>query len=161
MDLIVEAFTKMPDKALIVIGDGPDREKIEALAKHSVNIRMLGYQSNDVLKEYMQRAKAFVFAAEEDFGITPVEAQACGTPVIAFGKGGVLETVIDGETGLFFDKQTVPSLCEAIQRFEQVSEQLTPLACRRSAERFSEQVFHQACSAVIRSHIKTTEGSDG
>ncbi|MGE4530468.1 MAG: glycosyltransferase family 4 protein, partial [Acidithiobacillus sp.] len=91
MDLIVDAFSNMPDKRLVVIGDGPDMKKIRS--KAGANIQFLGYQPFDVLRDYMQRAKAFVFAAEEDFGITPVEAQACGTPVIAYGRGGALETV--------------------------------------------------------------------
>ncbi|MFH7098068.1 glycosyltransferase, partial [Klebsiella pneumoniae] len=90
MDLIVEAFSQMPDKKLVVIGDGSEMSKIKA--KASSNIELLGYQPNSVMQEYMQKAKGFVFAAEEDFGITPVEAQACGTPGIAFGKGGALET---------------------------------------------------------------------
>lgn len=90
MDLIVEAFANMPDKKLVVIGDGSEMPKIKK--KAAANIEILGYQPDQVLHDYMRRAKAFVFAAEEDFGITPVEAQACGTPVIAYGKGGVLET---------------------------------------------------------------------
>jgi glycosyltransferase involved in cell wall biosynthesis len=85
IDLIVEAFSKMPEKKLVVIGDGPEMSKIRKIA--GANIEILGFQPNDVMEEYMMDAKAFVFAAEEDFGITPVEAQACGTPVIAFGKG--------------------------------------------------------------------------
>ncbi len=89
--LIIEAFNSMPDKKLIVIGDGPDAERCKRLAGN--NVVFMGYQSTEVLKDHMQRAKAFVFAAEEDFGIIPVEAQACGTPVIAFGKGGALETI--------------------------------------------------------------------
>lgn len=114
MDLIVEAFAAMPDKTLVVIGDGPDFEKIRA--KTTPNVRLMGYQPFSVLLDHMQRAKAFVFAAEEDFGIAPVEAQACGTPVIAFGKGGALETVrglgvADSEpTGVFFDEQSVTSI---------------------------------------------------
>lgn len=91
MDLIVEAFATMPDKRLVVIGEGPEFEKVKA--KAGPNVELLGYQGSEVLRDYMQRARAFVFAAEEDFGIMPVEAQACGTPVIAFGKGGVLETI--------------------------------------------------------------------
>lgn len=85
MDLIVEAFSHMPTKRLVVIGDGPEMNKIKSKATN--NIEILGYQPNDVMQKYMSEAKAFVFAAEEDFGITPVEAQACGTPVIAYGKG--------------------------------------------------------------------------
>ncbi|HCQ6672934.1 TPA: glycosyltransferase family 4 protein, partial [Klebsiella oxytoca] len=115
MDLIVEAFSHMPTKKLVVIGDGPEMNKIKS--KATSNIEILGYQPNDVMQKYMSEAKAFVFAAEEDFGITPVEAQACGTPVIAYGKGGALETIISIEkenpTGLFFYKQDVESLVEA------------------------------------------------
>ncbi len=91
MDLIVEAFSEI-GLPLVVIGDGPDFEKVKNKAKK--NIEFLGFQDDNVLKEYMQKARAFIFVAEEDFGIVPVEAQACGTPVIAFGKGGITETVI-------------------------------------------------------------------
>ena len=145
MDLIVEAFTRMPDKRLIVIGDGGEYKKIAALAAGHANITLLGYQPFDVLKSHMQRAKAFVFAAEEDFGITPVEAQACGTPVVAFGKGGALETVrplgVERPTGLFFNEQTVSSLCNAIEEFEANSHLFTADFCRTNAERFSEARF--------------------
>ena len=116
IDLIVEAFAQMPDKQLIVIGNGPDFQKIKHLA--TPNVKLLGYQPFKILKDYMQRAKAFVFAAEEDFGIIPVEAQACGTPVIAYGKGGALETVIESKydmaTGYFFYEQKVSILIEII-----------------------------------------------
>lgn len=143
MDLIVEAFSKMPDKKLIVIGDGPDFAKIKA--KAGKNVTLMGYQPFDVLKDHMQRAKAFVFAAEEDFGITPVEAQACGTPVIAFGKGGALETVMgqDNEmpTGIFFEEQTVESISLAIDMFEKHYRKYVPINCRRNAERFSYERF--------------------
>lgn len=143
VDLIVEAFAKMPDKKLLVIGDGSDMEKIKALAKP--NIELLGYQSDAALIDYMQRAKAFVFAAEEDFGISPVEAQACGTPVIAFGKGGALETVrplgVDKPTGLFFEQQTAASLCQAVNDFEQLDGKLLAEDCRENALRFSVNRF--------------------
>ncbi|KAB7955287.1 glycosyltransferase, partial [Klebsiella pneumoniae] len=115
MDLIVEAFSQMPDKKLVVIGDGSEMSKIKQ--KATKNIEILGYQPDATMTDYMKKAKAFVFAAEEDFGITPVEAQACGTPVIAFGKGGVLETIkgLDQEspTGVFFYEQKVDSLINA------------------------------------------------
>ncbi|EFI6370280.1 glycosyltransferase, partial [Escherichia coli] len=104
IDLIVEAFSHMKDKKLVVIGDGPEMNKIKA--KATSNIEILGYQSNSVMVDYMRNARAFVFAAEEDFGITPVEAQSCGTPVIAYGKGGALETIrpigVEKATGVFF-----------------------------------------------------------
>ncbi len=153
MNLIVEAFTQMPDKKLVVIGDGGEYKKIAALAAGHSNITLLGYQPFDVLKSHMQRAKAFVFAAEEDFGITPVEAQACGTPVIAFGKGGVLETVrpleVDEPTGVFFDEQTCAALCHAVERFEANSSLLFASNCRKNAEKFSAQRFENEISAFV------------
>lgn len=151
IDLIVEAFGHMPDKKLIVIGAGSEMAKIKSKAKD--NVELLGYQSNEVMLECMQKAKAFVFAAEEDFGITPVEAQACGTPVIAFGKGGSLETVRPyGEakaTGIFFEKQTVASVVEAIERFEGVCDSILPQDCRDNALRFSVSRFHQEMEAYV------------
>ncbi|RAT11651.1 MULTISPECIES: glycosyltransferase family 4 protein [Lonsdalea] len=143
VDLIVDAFAKMPDKKLLVIGDGSDMEKIKALAKP--NIELLGYQSDAALIDSMQRAKAFVFTAEEDFGISPVEAQACGTPVIAFGKGGVLETVrplgVDKPTGLFFEQQTAESLRQAVNDFECLDGKIRAEDCRENALRFSVNRF--------------------
>ena len=150
MDLIVEAFAAMPDKRLLVIGDGPDMEKIKRRA--GLNVEMMGYQSFDVLRDTMQRARAFVFAAEEDFGITPVEAQACGTPVIAFGKGGALETVKahgPDPTGVFFAEQSVAALCGAVREFEQRADEFTPGACRRNAERFSIERFRSEFAAYV------------
>jgi glycosyltransferase involved in cell wall biosynthesis len=152
VDLIVEAFAKMPQRRLIVIGDGPEMERIRKLA--GPNVTLLGFQSNAVLRDHLQRARAFVFAAEEDFGILPVESQACGTPVIAFGKGGALETVIgldNGEgkapTGLFFGEQTVPAVIDAVERFE--ASYINPADCRAWAESFSIAVFRDAFSRVV------------
>lgn len=143
IDLIVEAFSQMPDKKLIVIGDGPDFEKIKA--KASKNVILLGYQPYEVLKEHMQKAKAFVFASEEDFGITPIEAQACGTPVVAFAKGGALETIVGLEnnepTGVLFKEQTVKCICEAIIKFDLISDELLPINCRKNAEKFNNERF--------------------
>lgn len=144
MDLIAEAFTAMPDKKLIIIGEGPDFEKIKA--KAGTNVILMGYQPFDILKDYMQRAKAFVFAAEEDFGRVPVEAQACGTPVIAYGKGGVLETVRglgikDKPTGIFFDKQTKDSLIDAVNNFEQQANLIKYEDCRNNALEFGLDKF--------------------
>jgi len=152
IDLIVEAFTQMPDKKLVVIGDGSEMAKIKA--KAGPNVEILGYQPNAVMQDYMRRAKAFVFAAEEDFGITPVEAQACGTPVIAFGKGGALETIRPyGEqnpTGVFFSMQTVASLNEAVQHFEAVRDAITPQNCRNNALRFSAERFKLEIDTFIK-----------
>lgn len=137
IDLIVETFSAMPDKKLIVIGDGPDMAKIKA--KAGQNIILLGHQPFEQLKQYMQKAKAFVFAAEEDFGIMPVEAQACGTPVIAFGKGGVLETVLDGKTGVFFYEQTIDDLLCTIKKFETL--QFDHYFIHKHAQSFSTERF--------------------
>ncbi|HDU4030266.1 TPA: glycosyltransferase family 4 protein, partial [Klebsiella pneumoniae subsp. pneumoniae] len=132
IDLIVEAFSEMPNRKLVVIGDGPEMQKIKSKAK--TNIEILGYQPDSVMQEYMRNAKAFVFAAEEDFGIIPVEAQACGTPVIAFGKGGALETIrplgVDKPTGLFFQKQTVADIIEAVTNFDNNFESFNLHDCR-------------------------------
>lgn len=146
MDLIVKAFAQMPDKKLVVIGDGPDMSKLRALA--TSNVILLGYQPFAELKSYMQRARAFVFAAEEDFGITPVEAQACGTPVIAYGKGGALETVRESSdptlaTGIWFDAQTAEAIVGAIARFERMEAYIHSAACRTHAESFSSERFRK------------------
>lgn len=150
--LIVQAFAQMPAKRLVVIGEGPEFEKAKAVA--TPNVTLLGYQSTAVLIDHMQWARAFVFAAEEDFGITPVEAQACGTPVIAFGKGGALETVNDeGDepTGLFFSEQTTDAICRAVGEFETASGagRFTAAACRRNAERFAPEIFRQKLRALV------------
>ena len=152
MPMIVEAFNRMADRRLIVIGDGPEIRQCHALA--GPNVQIMGYQSDEVLHAYMKRAKAFVFAAEEDFGITPIEAQACGTPVIAYGKGGALETVRGlssaKPTGLFFGEQTPESLMEAVIEFEQRGGKLIQAqACRENAERFASQRFRQEFSDFI------------
>ena len=112
VDIIVEAFSKMSDKKLFVVGDGPELNNIKS--KASANIEFQGYLEKDALKALMQAAKAFVFAAEEDFGIAVVEAMACGTPVIAFKKGGTGESVINGKTGIHFSKQNPESIKDAI-----------------------------------------------
>jgi len=150
IDLIVEAFASMPQRRLVVIGDGPEMPKIRKLA--GPNVRLLGFQSSEVLRDYMQRARAFVFAAEEDFGILPVEAQACGTPVIAYGKGGVLETVVGGDvgaaaTGVFFEEQSVAGLIGAVERFE--SKKIDPKRCREWAERFGAAMFNSGWQSIV------------
>lgn len=151
IDLIVEAFTQMPDKKLVVIGDGSEMSKIKQ--KATKNIEILGYQPDATMTDYMKKAKAFVFAAEEDFGITPVEAQACGTPVIAFGKGGVLETIKgleqESPTGVFFYEQKVDSLINAVHLFISNQNKIEPKTCRANSLRFSEQRFRDEINNYV------------
>jgi len=147
IDLVVDAFTQMPERKLLVIGEGPEFNRIRTKAGR--NTRFLGYQPTRVLRDYMQRAKAFIFAAEEDFGIVPVEAQACGTPVITYGKGGVLETVVGGVTGLFFWEQTPEALVQAVKSFETRPTPFDPMDIRRNAERFSTERFRREFYALV------------
>lgn len=151
LPLIVEAFASMPDRRLVVIGDGPEFEK--AKAKAGPNAELLGYQDNEVLKSYYQRARAFVFAAEEDFGIAPLEAQACGTPVLAYGRGAARETMVDGVTGLFFDEQSVPAIVDAVKRFEAAPGRFSAAAIRKNAERFSSDRFKKELKAFVEQRL--------
>ncbi len=155
IDLIVESFAKMSDKKLIVIGDGPDFAKIKS--KSAKNIELLGYQPTEILIDYMQRAKAFVFAAEEDFGIAPLEAQACGTPVIAYGKGAVLETIrgldSDYPTGVFFEEQNVASIQRAIEEFEINQSLIRITTCRNNALRFAPQKFQKRFKTFVQEKV--------
>lgn len=155
--MIVEAFSKMPDKKLIVIGDGPDFKKCKTLA--GSNVLLMGWQPFDVLKYHMQFAKAFVFAAEEDFGIAPLEAQACGTPVIAYSKGAVGETIRGlnhpNPTGVLFDAQTPEDLIAAVNLFEISSSVLNAHECRDNAIRFSTERFNNEFTDFIESRFNT------
>jgi UDP-N-acetylmuramyl pentapeptide phosphotransferase/UDP-N-acetylglucosamine-1-phosphate transferase/glycosyltransferase involved in cell wall biosynthesis len=155
IDLIVQAFAQWPDRRLIVVGDGPDFAKIKAIA--TPNVRLVGHVSFERLRGYMQRARGFVFAAEEDFGITPVEAQACGTPVIAYGRGGVAESVVDGRTGVFFQEQTVPSILDALTRFEAGT--WDPYVIRENSRRFSAENFRNAFFTFVETEWAAFEST--
>lgn len=163
IDLIVDAFSAMPEKQLVVIGDGPEFGKIKA--KAGKNITLLGYQNHSVLKDYMQRAQAFIFAAEEDFGIVPLEAQSCGTPVIAFAKGGVLETIrgLDDQepTGVFFDDQSTLAIQAAVSSFEQEAARISPSACRANALRFAPERFRAEFKAYVEAEMGKFRQSRG
>lgn len=143
VDLIVDAFAKMPDKKLVVIGDGPEIKKIRS--KATANITVMGYQPFEVLREHMQRAKAFLYAAEDDFSIVMIEAQACGTPSIAYGKGAALEIVKDSDSaepnGIFFPHQTIESVIDAVEKFEHMGSTIKAENCRANAEKYQPQVF--------------------
>ncbi|MCX7372139.1 MAG: glycosyltransferase [Alphaproteobacteria bacterium] len=140
VELIAEAFAAMPDLPLKIVGDGPNLGRVRAAAKGAANVELLGRVPHARLVELMQGARAFVFAAEEDFGIVMAEAQAAGTPVIAYGQGGAADIVLPGETGALFPRQTAESITEAVRGFQGAS----ALACRANAERFSQARFRAA-----------------
>ncbi len=156
VDLIVEAFRKMPDRKLVVVGDGPMFKSLKANCP--ANVELLGYLKHDRMSKLMQGAKAFVFAAEEDFGITPVEAQACATPVIAYGRGGSLETVVDGVTGCFFAEQTPDSIVAAVETFERQHGHYDLSSIRRHAEGFRPERFRKELSDFIAAEWAKFDG---
>jgi len=147
--LIVEAFNRT-DKKLIVIGKGEELEEIRSIAKN--NIEVLGFVETDRMVKLIQKAKGFVFAALEDFGIVPVEAMACGTPVLAYGKGGIRDSVVDGKTGIFFDAQTPEALLDALKRFEICDFDYKSIA--QYAQAFSNESFRKQYSIYIEKLIK-------
>ena len=141
VDLVVEAFSNMKNRKLKVVGNGPELAKIKMNA--SSNIEFLGYKEDEDLKALMQQAKAFVFAAEEDFGITVVEAMACGTPVIALNKGGTAETVINNLTGILFESQTTESIKNAIAEFEEKESLFDYKIISDHAQQFGRDIFEK------------------
>ena len=147
INIIIEAFNKMPEKRLLVIGDGPEMKRLKSIAND--NVELLGYIREEELITKIGSAKAFVFAAEEDFGMLPVEAQACGTPVIAFNRGGARESVVDGLTGIFFEEQTSESIINAVERFDKMSFDYKII--RKQSEKFSTDSFKES----IREYVLT------
>jgi glycosyltransferase involved in cell wall biosynthesis len=144
VDLAVRALGKL-GRRLIVIGDGPELATLKRLARPGTTF--LGWQSDESIRDHYRRARALVFPGEEDFGIVPVEAQACGLPVVAYGRGGALETVLRRETGLFFAELTEESLCGTIEEFERTK--FLPELARLNAERFSRDRFKKEIRAAI------------
>lgn len=145
VDLIVEAFRRLPDRELVVIGEGPERARIEAIA--GPNTRLLGRLPDRERDQWLVKARAFVFAADEDFGIAPLEAQACGTPVIALARGGALETIhgldAPAPTGVLFAEQTADSIAAAVREFEAHRARIESAACIENAHRFEPQRFRR------------------
>jgi glycosyltransferase involved in cell wall biosynthesis len=151
VDLIVEAFGRMPTRRLVVIGEGPQLAK---LAKDATpNVTLLGRQPAESVSQYLQSARAFIFAADEDFGIAPIEAQACGTPVIAYGHGGATETVIEGQSGLFFPEQSAASIVSAVEAFETCQQQFDAGWIRAHAEKFAPERFQRQFEAFVDHHL--------
>jgi glycosyltransferase involved in cell wall biosynthesis len=156
-DLIVESFRAQPHRRLIVVGGGPESARVRAAAQGASNIEFRGLVPKATLIDLMQRARAVVFAAEEDFGITMVEAQACGTPVIAFGRGGVTDIIEQDDpsapTGVLFGRQDKDSLIDALERFDLIQDDITPEACRENAMRFSRDRFRTEIRHVVESAL--------
>jgi glycosyltransferase involved in cell wall biosynthesis len=148
IDIVIEAFNQLR-WPLVIIGDGYDRKRLESLA--GPTITFLGYQPDDVIAEYYSKCKAFIMAGEEDFGITPLEAQASGRPVIAFRKGGALETVKEFETGLFFNEQSSDSLLETLKTFDPGAFDAQKI--RNHASQFGADRFKDRIMAFIQSLI--------
>lgn len=143
-DLVIDAFNKL-GLSLKVIGKGPEKNALKK--KANSNIEFLGYLSDEEIKKYYQEARAFIFAAEEDFGIVPLEAMSCGRPVIAYGMGGATETVKSGVTGEFFDEQTPEALMSAVKSFD--PDKYDPIAIRKHAEQFSTEVFKKEFKSAV------------
>lgn len=146
MDLIVDAFSLMPSRRLLVVGEGPEERRLKKRA--GKNIEFLGFQEDDKLCTLLQNARAFVFAAIEDFGILPVEAMACSTPVIGLKKGGLCETVQEGVSGLFFEEPSVEAICSAVRRFEKMD--FEPKRVRESVETFRKERFQKEFSSFVK-----------
>lgn len=158
VDLVVAAFRRMHDRRLVVVGDGPQRAQVQAAAAGAPNIDLRGHVPRAELVRLMRTARAFVFAAEEDFGIALVEAQACGTPLIAFGRGGARDIVRTPETGaeptgMLFAEQSVEAIVGAVERFEREAARFNPHACRANAERFSIARFRQGLRDAVARHL--------
>jgi len=151
IDLIARAFAQLPERRLIIAGDGPDAAKVRAAA--GPNVEVVGRVEREHARSLLGGARAFLFAAEEDFGIAPVEAQARGVPVIAYGRGGALETVRGlnhrAPTGVFFEQQSEAAIVDAVRRFEAGAGRIEPTACRANAERFAEHVFRTEFAAFV------------
>jgi len=147
IDLIIEAFSSMPDKKLIILGDGPEKKKLKK--KATPNVFLLGGVTNNQVRSYMQKAKATIFASYEDFGIVPVESMASGTPVIAYGKGGVTESSIENKTTLFFFDQNPHALKEAILQFEKRVDMFDPVYMQEHAKKFSEKRFQRELKSFV------------
>lgn len=149
IDLAIKAVSQTKEQ-LIIIGEGPDRQRLELLARRlDAPVKFLGYQSDVIISQYYQQARAFLFTGEDDFGITPVEAMSFGKPVIAYGQGGALESISEPETGLFFNEPTVEALLVAMVKFNELESSFSASQIKAQAEKFSADRFKQKISTLI------------
>jgi len=146
IDLAIDVFNKL-ELPLIIIGQGRDKKRLQKMAKQ--NVRFLGWRSDKVVRKYIKNCTAFVFSGEDDFGIAPVEAMLAGKPVLAYRKGGVTETVIEGITGEFFDDLAVESLADGVRRINMNINNYSPLVIRKVAEKFSQEKFEKAIKEFV------------
>lgn len=157
LDIAVKAFSEMPDKELLLVGDGPDMRYLKNMA--SSNVKFVGFQNPESVMKYLSRARALIFPSEEDFGIVPLEAQATGTPVIAYGRGGIIDTVIPHDksskspTGVFFYEQNYKSLVDAVLYFENCINDFNPVQISRHANEFSIENFKKRLHEVISKQL--------
>ncbi len=152
IDIVVQAFNQL-SRPLVVVGVGPEEKILRKQSKK--NIVFLGRLSQTDLGKYLSQCRGFVFPGEEDFGIAPVEAMACGRPVIAYKSGGALETVKEGATGVFFDEPNCESLIEAVHRFEKL--QFDPIGIRQHAMQFDKEVFKNKIKEYVLRRAKCKE----
>jgi glycosyltransferase involved in cell wall biosynthesis len=155
IDLAIEAFNEMPDRQLVIIGSGPERERLEAMS--NLNTTFLNFQSSERIRQYMQHAEASIFSAIEDFGITCLEVQACGTPVLAYDFGGYKETVVHGETGLLFKQQTKRSIMDVIDKLQALPQKLNPVQIRENSLKYGHDRFRTQIKELIESRVNLSD----
>lgn len=154
VDLIIKAFNQLPEFELIIAGSGPQKKMLQNSS--SKNITFLDYQTDEKIKQYIQEARATVFAANEDFGITPVESQACGTPVIALNRGGYMETVVQNKTGLLYPNQTTQSLIQGIRKFVEIEKTFDSEIIRENSIRFGVPRFREEITKFVNDKMDQT-----